>query len=1128
MSPIRQASQDTLGRTTRYSAAWLALVLPITFTVTAITSRSQTTVAQQPSSSPSVVEVRNLAAGELVKCHIDAGVTHVYQLALAAKQSAQIVLEQKGVDVELKIFAPDQTLFILIDNPNGFYGQETASLVAQAKGNFRIEVSSDKSYPPGDYELKVDGPREMTDADEQHVNAEHLFAEAQHLKGEAARRSSRGEAIQLYNSAIKNYEEARSIWRNLGDLRGQGYALTNAGRVYKTLGEPSHALDYLTQALALLREAGDLSAQAFVLNETGAVHRDFGNARDALICYDDALKLRLALGDRFGQAQLYNNLGLAYSNIGYQPQAVANLEKAAQIWAQLRMYSSEMNTLINAAKANAERGNSDIALEQYQRVHSYAKELLIKNDPELKKSAETFKAFALNGIGLVRDTWADSEAALENYQEALQLFRSNGQKQYEANVLDNLGLLYAFLGDASHARDYFRDSLEIREQSKESQPWGMTLSNMGYASMLLGHNEEALTQLALALQQTQRSGDRRFEAYTLIRIGMVYSANQPQKAFDYYNRALAIQQDPQFEDRRGIAITLDKMGEALAFSRQWTQALSKYEQALASWTDVGDEQGRALSLYGIAKVESEQGNLANARERVEEAIRTVEQLRNRVTSRQLQMTYFAGKQDLYALAIDVRMQLSELARSPADRDANVEAALSLAERSRARNLLDLLTQALRLRGLSATDRISQAREAQPLVARQIQNLLDDNTVLLQYFLDDSRSHLWTVTRSTIDHHFLPARTEIENAALDFRKALTANEPQRKNETKEQYLERWRKSPKPDEYRRIALNLSHILFDSIRPQLASKRLVIVADGVLQYIPFQALPSPESEVATDRAKSQTLLQNNEILYEPSASTLALLRSTPRPSASKPVAVIADPVFSKDEARVRAPAISKDVTPLAHASREKLARSLRDIGDSGESITLLRLEYSRREANAIIRIAPRGSWMALGFKASRATVMSPFLKQFNTVHFATHGILNDKNPELSGIVLSMVNEKGQAQDGYLTLRDIYNLDLPVHLVVLSACQTGMGQSVRGEGLIGLTRGFMYAGAQRVVVSLWNVDDQATAELMKRFYQHMLGKNNLPAAAALRHAQLEMQADKRWHDPYYWAGFILQGDWK
>ena len=169
-----------------------------------------------------------------------------------------------------------------------------------------------------------------------------------------------------------------------------------------------------------------------------------------------------------------------------------------------------------------------------------------------------------------------------------------------------------------------------------------------------------------------------------------------------------------------------------------------------------------------------------------------------------------------------------------------------------------------------------------------------------------------------------------------------------------------------------------------------------------------------------------------------------------------------------------------------------------------------------------------MVEGFEANRAAVTSPTLKQFRIVHFATHGIVNDKHPELSGIVLSLVNERGEDQEGYLTLRDICHLDLPVQLVVVSACRTGIGQQVPGEGLIGLTRGFMNAGAQSVVVSLWRVEDEATAELMKRFYRHMFGRNKLSPAAALRQAKIEMQAYPKWRAPYYWAGFVLQGDWK
>jgi CHAT domain-containing protein len=167
------------------------------------------------------------------------------------------------------------------------------------------------------------------------------------------------------------------------------------------------------------------------------------------------------------------------------------------------------------------------------------------------------------------------------------------------------------------------------------------------------------------------------------------------------------------------------------------------------------------------------------------------------------------------------------------------------------------------------------------------------------------------------------------------------------------------------------------------------------------------------------------------------------------------------------------------------------------------------------------------ALDFDANRARVLGRELKQFRMVHLATHGFLDDKNPELSGLVFSLFDEKGQPEDGFLKLNDIYNLDLPVDMIVLSACQTAIGKQVKGEGFIGLTRGFMHAGAARVVASLWNVDDEDTAELMKRFYNYLLEKK-MPTAAALRQAQLDLMKIPRKDQPYHWAGFVLQGEWK
>jgi CHAT domain-containing protein/tetratricopeptide (TPR) repeat protein len=1125
-------------------------------------------------------EVRVLAPGEVVRRRMEAGATHVYELKLEPGQYAQIVLAQQGVDVGIRLSEPDGSLLIDMDSPNGFYGLERVSVVARVAGSYRAEVYSDSNYPAGDYELSVEGPRASSASDERRVTAERAFIEAQQLRSDAARLPT-AEADEKYEAAIGKYAEALGVWRELGDLRGQGYSLLSIGRSYRALRQIGPALESLSQARERLHEAQDVSGEAFVLNETGATHRNLGDPLRALDSYDDALRLRVAINDRWGQAQLYNNIGLTYSNMGSQLKAIENLERASSIWHGMGgQRLVEMKAVGNTAKAYVEMGDPDAALERYRAVLSYC---------DTEDPTSPLKPLALNGIGLVYDTWADSEQARDSYQQALELFRKVKDQKGEADVLDNLGMVHAFLGDATQALDYFREALVIRQRLTEPKGWAMTLSNIGYAETLLGDNQEAFKHLELALPLSEQARDRRFQAYTLGRTGMAYIATgDPRKALEVCERALAIQSAPDFQDPRGQAITLNQIGEALTLLGEEPQALLKYEQALHLCKEVGDTQGEALSLYGIARAEFRRNNLANARDRVEEAIDIVESLRYKVSGRQLRMIYFAAKQDFYALDIDVRMRLYEISGLAAD----MEAALWASERARARNLNDLLSEAranphkgmsaeeaeayyrledkigemqqtlFRLRSLGKKEDGAvveqklaaymgeqeelQARAAkagankakgvqvQPLKPREIQQLLDPDTMLLQYSLGESRSYLWVVTRAGIEYYSLASRAELEKAAEQFRQMLTAHEPLRVGESTEAYLERWRLTP--DQYRRSALELSRLVLGRVWSRLGNRRLVIVADGALQYIPFEALPLPEAasdgRPASDAADPPLLLTQNEVIYQPSASTLALLRGrAPRGGALKTVAVLADPVFDDKDERVRLPPSARAGAPSRHLpSDERLTRSLRDLGDLGDvDFTLPKLEYSLREATAISSVAPRGSIMAVGFNANRTTLTSLALRRFSIVHFATHGVLNDKHPELSGIVLSMVSKRGEPEDGYLTLRDIYNLDLPADLVVLSACRTGIGKQVRGEGLQGLTRGFMYAGSQRVVASLWRVDDAATAELMKRFYRHMLGKSRTPAAAALRKAKLELLSAGGEHSSsYYWAGFVLQGDWK
>jgi CHAT domain-containing protein len=209
----------------------------------------------------------------------------------------------------------------------------------------------------------------------------------------------------------------------------------------------------------------------------------------------------------------------------------------------------------------------------------------------------------------------------------------------------------------------------------------------------------------------------------------------------------------------------------------------------------------------------------------------------------------------------------------------------------------------------------------------------------------------------------------------------------------------------------------------------------------------------------------------------------------------------------------------------------RGLEHIADTSDEKdgrqVIRRLPFTRTEAERLMALAPKlSSFKETDFKANRENVLSGDLANYKYVHFATHGVVDTERPGLSALVLSMVDAEGKPQDGFLRANDIYNMKLPAELVVLSACQTGLGKDVKGEGLIGLTRGFMYAGAKRVVVSLWSVNDKATSDLMTSFYRGMLKDNERPAAA-LRAAQIEMWKQKKWQSPYYWAAFTMQGEW-
>jgi CHAT domain-containing protein len=533
----------------------------------------------------------------------------------------------------------------------------------------------------------------------------------------------------------------------------------------------------------------------------------------------------------------------------------------------------------------------------------------------------------------------------------------------------------------------------------------------------------------------------------------------------------------------------------------------------------------------------------------------------------MRSAYRASVENAYELYIDVLMQ--QHAKNPA-RGLDAEA-LQISERGRARNLLAQLgelrvnirqgvdagllqrerelTQVLNAkaqremqrkvskasaeelstlrREISALeDEYQQVQEAirqsspqyaaltqpQPLTLKQIQEQLDQDTLLLEYSVGVERSYLWAVTPDSLKTYVLPGQEALEKIAKQVSQNLTARSVVNSLETPAARNARIAQADR--DFQSAAGELSRMILAPVAGELGNKRLVIVADGALQYVPFAALS----------VTNQPLIVRHEIVSLPSASAFAVQRENlaNRELAPKTLAVIADPVFSPGDPRLK---------KEAEAVAQNDTRSLEHLPASaagGARLTIPRLPFTRWEADQILGVARAGSNLkALDFRANRAMATSGELSKYRYVHFATHGYLDTSRAGLSAIVLSMFDENGKPQDGFLRTHDIYNLKLPAELVVLSACETGLGKDVQGEGLEGLTRGFMYAGARRIIVSLWSVNDKATAALMQRLYTGMLRSNKTPAAA-LRAAQIEMLRTGQWQSPYYWAPFVMQGEWR
>jgi CHAT domain-containing protein len=1099
-----------------------------------------------------------LSLGEAVVTDLAGSGARTYLLDLAAGQRVRLLIEKGDLALQASFCAPDGAA--CGEFPSRPFGPLEVPLTATAGGTYKIEVRAlEDDLAEREYRLEVSEERAAPESHAEGVLAAQASAEAERLRALWEEHGLR--------EAVVRYEEAARRWKSAGEEVSAAAALARAGDVHYVLSEYTRALDFYKRALRLSEAAGAGAGAADVLNSIGYVSMYLGENRKAR-GFANRVLAEAARARRGGvprprvEARALNNLGEVYYSLGELRKSIGLFERALGIWAEAGGdRRGEALAHLNIGYSLSDLGELRDAAEHYR--HSLS----------LWQSVDDRRGVALaqTALGGVSSFSGEEETALALHGRAVGLFRALGNRQGEAAALNGIAHAYENLNEPLSALDNYSQALRLYEQIGNRDFAALNRLYVGRMYYLLGDTTRALDHYRRSLALSREVGDSDIEAHAVNGVGMIYDARgEKALALGQFDFALALY--GRIGSRRGQAYALNNLGYVYSSLGERQKALACFRQALPLIRAAGDRRGEALTLLNNARAERAVGNKEAALVLVGESIEIIELQRTRVKSVDLRTSYFASMHEHYELYIDLLMTLD--AEHPGTGyDAK---ALLVSERARARSLMDSLVgeraerqqgdgssllkreqevqeqldakAEYRMRLLSGKHMEAQEREAarelraleleyqevhasigehsprlaaltQPEslgVERILREVREDpDTLLLEFSLGEERSYLWVVSAAGIEGHVLPDRATIEKAVGKSYELLT----------RRQTLEAMPSGQREEiaraadaEYLTESAALSRMLLGPAAARLGARRLLIVSDGLLQNISFEALPEPNGT-------GQPLVLGHEVVGLPSALILSALRQEKEQVAPRTVAVLADPVFDKDDPRVGSP-------QTGDAPREAdgdLARALRDVTGAGPGAhDLPRLPSTRREARAIQALLPSGeALIATDFAASRSQVLGEELSRYRIIHFATHGILDSEHPELSGIILSLVDQGGNPQNGFLRLHDIYQLNLSSDLVVLSACRTGLGRNVRGEGFMSLTRGFLYAGSKSVVASLWQVDDEATSELMGYFYRGML-KEGLTPAAALRAAKLEMLKRDDRRAPYFWAGFVLQGEYR
>ena len=985
------------------------------------------------------------------------------KISAVAGESLEIVADKKNADVGLTIFDPNGEKITTSNAPRGFANRETVFFIAAKTGTYLVEIAS-KS--PGIF----NGEFTINLIGERPANAvDEKRAAAMKSLGEAREILFGAEnRLEKADQAVAKLREATEIFEKLDDQPDLATAYFQLALIIgNEYGRETEAVDIYEKALNVWRKNNDEADQAIGLTYAAHELRSKGDKRKSLAYYQEALTLNRKNNSKADEAVTLSYLSRLYND------------------------TQKFQEGFEACRASLAITRNNDPLTDYHTYSMLGYLYYNTNDParfasNLQISLDRILsvkdylnpirlAVALDALGYSQFGRKNYAAAISNLQKAIAISEQVKRPIFSAGFLVDLAVI-------SYELKQFDKSLEYGEKAADLytrydlRRRSSALNIVGKSYAALGNKDRARSILLEALTYFHRENDRFAEAETLFNLAELEKTDaHPAPALDYIHSAVNLSE----------IIRSGLLGEN-SRSAYLGRLKSYYELEIEILVELDEQQPN----QGFSELAWQQNEKIRARSLLENFLENGLDL-DSIAPREF---YSKERKLLETIAA------AEQKRNQVEKSKNA-VALKLAQNE----LHDALEnyQLMQEDVRRQNPRFSSVNYLKNFTFADARSLLDPDTAFVEYALGNQQSYVWLIGKNSVKLFKIPAADAVNQAAREFYTALTQRTPngEKLSQEKSKQLSRMILQP-------LAADLKNI-----------RRLVVIADDSLQLVPFAALTvAPDDDF-------QPLAATMEIAGAPSVSSAVYLRekAAVRPdSPDKLLSVFADPIFQADDERLgknRARMPSDDATK----NSPKLEQTLRDFGVN----RLTRLPFTGIEAKAIAAFAPRRTHLALGANASRQSFLDGGFNNYKILHFATHGFLNQENPDLSGLVLSLYDQKSQPQNGFLRAIDLYSLRLNADLVVLSACQTGLGKEVDGEGIVGLTRGFMFAGASSVVSSLWKVDDAATAELMKRFYRAMLVEDQTPAAA-LRTAQNELRAIPRWHSPNYWAGFVLNGEWR